>query len=196
MSLYARVWHVFICFAICSCTPPLPSLPLSLLPSLPLSPQIRLITSKGYRAEAHYVTTTDGYILCLHRIPCPQNQPCAFLPWSLANHTKHVQILSLLQQTCPDGVLSFPSPSSLLPSLSPPLPSLLPSPSFLTLPPSLLFPPPSPPFLTPLPSLLPSLPLLLLFSSLPPSLRQRLSSSRLSPARPPLFLHKLAYQSS
>ena len=57
-------------------------------------------------------------------------------------------------QTCPDGVLSFPSPSSLFPSLPPPLPSLLPSPSFLTLPPSLLFLPlpllsshPSPPFL-------------------------------------------------
>ena len=31
--------------------------------------QIQLITSKGYPAETHYVTTGDGYILGLHRIP-------------------------------------------------------------------------------------------------------------------------------
>eukprot|EP00731_Ephydatia_muelleri_P029819 Em0021g342a len=30
---------------------------------------MQLITSKGYPAEEHYVTTPDGYILCLHRIP-------------------------------------------------------------------------------------------------------------------------------
>ena len=34
-----------------------------------LHSQIQLITSKGYPAEAHNVTTSDGYILELHRIP-------------------------------------------------------------------------------------------------------------------------------
>jgi lysosomal acid lipase/cholesteryl ester hydrolase len=39
-----------------------------------LSPsQIELITSKGYPAEAHWVTTPDGYILGLHRIPGPRS---------------------------------------------------------------------------------------------------------------------------
>ena len=31
--------------------------------------QTELIQSKNYTAEAHYVTTSDGYILGLHRIP-------------------------------------------------------------------------------------------------------------------------------
>ena len=106
---------------------------------LPLPPQIHLITFKGYRAEAH-MSTQDS-------LP---SEPAMFVS---------PMITCKPHQTCPDGVLSFPSPSFLLSSLSPPLPSLLPSPSFL------LFPPPSTPFFTPLPSL----PLLLLFSSLPPS---------------------------
>ena len=40
--------------------------------SLSLSSQIQLITSKGYPAESHWVTTPDGYILGLHRIPGPR----------------------------------------------------------------------------------------------------------------------------
>ena len=31
--------------------------------------QVELITSKGYPAQTHYVTTDDGYVLALHRIP-------------------------------------------------------------------------------------------------------------------------------
>ena len=31
--------------------------------------QVELITSKGYPAQTHYVTTSDGYVLALHRIP-------------------------------------------------------------------------------------------------------------------------------
>ena len=30
---------------------------------------MELITSQGYPAETHYVTTSDGYVLALHRIP-------------------------------------------------------------------------------------------------------------------------------
>ena len=30
---------------------------------------MQLITSKGYPAERHFVTTSDGYILQMHRIP-------------------------------------------------------------------------------------------------------------------------------
>ena len=64
--------------------PPPPHLPLSSPPYLPPPPspppphlivisflfsQTQLITSKGYPAEEHYVTTPDGYILGVHRIP-------------------------------------------------------------------------------------------------------------------------------
>ena len=117
----------------------------SLLPSLPLSlsPQIRLITSKGYRAEAHYVTTTDGYILCLHRIPCPQNQPCAFLPQSHANHTKHARMVSFPSLLLPPSSPLFPLPS---------LPSSLLLPSSLFLLPFSSSPFPSFPHTPPLPS--------------------------------------------
>ena len=31
--------------------------------------QVELIKDKGYPAETHYVTTSDGYVLALHRIP-------------------------------------------------------------------------------------------------------------------------------
>lgn len=34
--------------------------------------QSQLITSKGYPFEQHFVETTDGYILGIHRIPPKQ----------------------------------------------------------------------------------------------------------------------------
>lgn len=47
-----------------------------------------LIKSKGYPAEAHDVTTQDGYILTIHRIPNP-NKPAVFLQHGLldGSHT-------------------------------------------------------------------------------------------------------------
>lgn len=47
-----------------------------------------LIKSKGYPAEAHEVTTQDGYILTVHRIPNP-NKPVVFLQHGLldGSHT-------------------------------------------------------------------------------------------------------------
>lgn len=41
-----------------------------------------LIKSKGYPAEEHDVTTQDGYILTVHRIPNP-NKPAVFLQHGL-----------------------------------------------------------------------------------------------------------------
>ncbi|XP_014226292.1 lipase 3-like isoform X1 [Trichogramma pretiosum] len=38
-----------------------------------------LIRDSGYNFEAHEVTTEDGYILTLHRIPGPPNAPIVFL---------------------------------------------------------------------------------------------------------------------
>ena len=32
---------------------------------------VDLIESQGYQAETHFVSTSDGYILTLHRIPHP-----------------------------------------------------------------------------------------------------------------------------
>eukprot|EP01100_Stratorugosa_tubuloviscum_P003461 TRINITY_DN1844_c2_g1_i1.p1 TRINITY_DN1844_c2_g1~~TRINITY_DN1844_c2_g1_i1.p1 ORF type:complete len:409 (-),score=178.22 TRINITY_DN1844_c2_g1_i1:95-1321(-) len=51
-------------------------------------PTPNLITSKGYPAESHTVTTEDGFILTMHRIPRP-GAPAIFLQHGLedASHT-------------------------------------------------------------------------------------------------------------
>ena len=38
-----------------------------------------LIESAGYTAETHHVTTGDGYILALHRIPNPSKKVVLYL---------------------------------------------------------------------------------------------------------------------
>lgn len=43
---------------------------------------LTLIKNKGYPIESHEVTTEDGYILTLHRIPNP-NKPVVFLQHGL-----------------------------------------------------------------------------------------------------------------
>ena len=35
----------------------------------------QVVESNGYTFEAHNVTTADGYILTLYRIPCKKGQP-------------------------------------------------------------------------------------------------------------------------
>lgn len=44
-----------------------------LLAAVPFVPVPQLISNEGYPSENHYVTTTDGYILNLHRIPRGKN---------------------------------------------------------------------------------------------------------------------------
>eukprot|EP00727_Mastigamoeba_balamuthi_P010962 m51a1_g6489 putative lipase 1 precursor (224) ;mRNA; r:151701-158817 len=51
----------------------------------PLHPDVylngtELIASRGFRAEEHDVTTSDGYILKLFRIPCSRNGKCGGPP--------------------------------------------------------------------------------------------------------------------
>ncbi|CAH1105282.1 unnamed protein product [Psylliodes chrysocephalus] len=43
------------------------------IPTVPFVPVPQLISNEGYPSENHYVTTTDGYILNLHRIPRGKN---------------------------------------------------------------------------------------------------------------------------
>ncbi|XP_017875300.2 lysosomal acid lipase/cholesteryl ester hydrolase-like, partial [Ceratina calcarata] len=40
---------------------------------------LQIIQSQGYPAEAHTVTTEDGYILTIHRIPGKPGSPAVFL---------------------------------------------------------------------------------------------------------------------
>ena len=35
--------------------------------------QMELIQYHGYRGEEHSVNTSDGYVLTMHRIPCPKS---------------------------------------------------------------------------------------------------------------------------
>ena len=37
--------------------------------------QVQLIENRGYKAEVHHVTTEDGYIVELHRIPHASGEP-------------------------------------------------------------------------------------------------------------------------
>ena len=148
-----------------------PFLPPSLPLSLPLSPDLSDHV-QGLRLNMSPLLI-DASFVCT-RFPSTEPAMCVSpMITCNRNHTKHVQMVSLLQ-LLPSSLLlphsSLLLPSSLfLPCLSSPFPSF----------------PHTPP-----------LPLLLLFSSFTPSLRQCLSSGCLSPAQPPLFLYKLANQSS
>lgn len=56
-----------------------------------------LIRSKGYPAEEHQVTTQDGYILTVHRIPNP-NKPAVFLQHGLLDGS-HTWVMNFHMQS-------------------------------------------------------------------------------------------------
>ncbi|XP_030383521.1 lipase 1-like [Scaptodrosophila lebanonensis] len=53
---------------------------------------VELIAQYHYPVETHYVTTGDGYVLCLHRIPRPDSQPILLVHGLMSSSASWVQM--------------------------------------------------------------------------------------------------------